>query len=90
MQHIQAEWHVLSCCPAFHDSWVNFEYLYDVCGPICSSTEKVHMFINQRNVIEAAKFVQWLQNKVENLMEEPTNILKKGFLSDLIVFFLQL
>ena len=33
------------------------------------STDKIHAFMNQRNVIEVAKFAQQLQNRVENLME---------------------
>jgi hypothetical protein len=57
--------HVLFRCPVFHDLQVNFEYLYDLCG-IRLSTDMIHAFMNQRNVIEVAKFVQQLQNRVEN------------------------
>ena len=40
-QYIEDEWHVLFRCLTFNDLRVNFEYLYDVCGPTCSSTEGV-------------------------------------------------
>ena len=32
-----------------------------------------NVFMNQRDVVEVAKFVQWLQLAVWDLMEVPTN-----------------
>ena len=50
-----------------------YEYLFDVCGPLPASPLKMHMFMNQRDVIEVAKFVQRLQLAVWDLMEVLTN-----------------
>ena len=40
---------------------------------MCAGLLKVHVFMNQRDVVEVAKFVQRLQLAVWDLMEVPTN-----------------
>jgi hypothetical protein len=47
--------------------------LFDVCGSLPASPLKVHVFMNQCDVVEVAKFVQRLQLAVWDLMEVPTN-----------------
>jgi hypothetical protein len=64
---------VLSVPAAFCALWGLYEYLSDVCGSLPASPLKVRMFMNQRDVVEVAKFVQRLQLAAWDLMEVPTN-----------------
>ena len=75
LQYIQDEEHVLFRCqhPTFCALRGFYEYLFDVCGSLPASSLKVHVFMNQRDVVEVAKFVQRLQLAVWDLMEVPTN-----------------
>jgi hypothetical protein len=75
LQYIQDEEHVLFRCqhPTFCALRGFYEYLFDVCGSLPASPLKVHVFMNQRDVVDVAKFVQRLQLAVGDLMEVPTN-----------------
>jgi hypothetical protein len=51
-----------------------YEDLFDVCAPASAySPQKVHVFMNQRDVIGVAKFVQWLRHLVLDSLEVPTD-----------------
>jgi hypothetical protein len=68
---VQDEEHVLFWCQyaAFCALRGSYEDLFDVCAPLPNSPQKVHVFMNQRDVIGVAKFVQWLQLLVSESME---------------------
>ena len=61
--YVQDESHVIfQCChPASCALQVHFECLFDVCASTSEHTEKLHLFVNQPDVIEVPKFVQQLQ-----------------------------
>ena len=43
-----------------------------VCASTSEHTENLHLFVNQPDVIEVAKFVRQLQVIVEHFMDAPT------------------
>ena len=76
MLYKQDEWHVIfQCChPDIRALQAHFECLFDVCVLLKSyiylrTTEKLHLFVNQPDVVEVAKFVWQLQISVEHFME---------------------
>ena len=68
--YVQDESHVIfQCChPASCALQVHFECLFDVCASTSEHTEKLHLFVNQPDDIEVAKFVRQLQIIVEHFM----------------------
>ena len=74
MLYVQDEWHVIFQCrhPDIRALQAHFEYLFDVCASTSEHTEKLHLFVNQPDVIEVAKFVRQLRIIVEHFMEAPT------------------
>jgi hypothetical protein len=50
-----------------------YEYLFDVRRPASNAMGTVHAFMNQRDVLEVAKFVQWLQLLILESTVAPTD-----------------
>jgi hypothetical protein len=77
-QLVQDEHHAAIACkhPAICGLRAHFEYVFDErAQSSAEALEELRLFIDQRDVVEVAKFVKQLQTLVDYLMEQLTNFL---------------